>query len=295
MSQKHTINYKTYSELMYDIEDDLSTFTDQGHIDRDKYIKIVQKCNSFLSVKINPEREVAIDIVGGRGKLPNNFKILEFAFICTKFKEYTSIPGVEIHYEEEITPVTSLTKIKEDCVTMCGSPNYLCNKDKYNCTPYQVWRKSTNNYIEVSVASPVRLVNSQHCKSGCINSNIYSLYEINIIKEKDRYYINAGFDEGVIYVSYVAEMLTEDNDILILDHPLVTEYYEYAVKERIYEDLWLNGLDQVQNKMKLMIEKHMMSKREAKRFVSMSDFEELKTIHFDNRKRHELRYFTPIV
>jgi len=44
-----------------------------------------------------------------------------------------------------------------------------------------------------------------------------------------------------VYISYQGAMEDEDGNLLVLDHPYCNEYYEYALKERILENMVFAG------------------------------------------------------
>lgn len=281
MKQKYNVNYKTFDELMSDVADDLSVYDDQGYLNPDKYIKIVQKVNSDLSVKINPVFEDVIYIEKGRGLLPENFKLLNSAYICYNYEITKNLVGTTISYET--TPVSPL----------CPSIEFLCRNPDYKCTPYQVWKKAKKEVINIMGVLRVSLTSSDYCSESCNTEK--ALNEMSITKEGDCYYINTAFQDGKVYIEYISQMLDDEGNILILDHPLTTEYYEYEIKMRILEDLWLNGQEEVLNRLKYIKEEVRKAKIIAKNFVNTFDFSELKQVYYANRRRMAEKYFRDIM
>ena len=49
------------------------------------------------------------------------------------------------------------------------------------------------------------------------------------------------FKTGKVYLSYQGAMENDQGDLLVLDHPYCNEYYEYAIKQRILENMVWNG------------------------------------------------------
>jgi hypothetical protein len=292
---KYNISYKTFDQLMYDIEDDLESYSDQGKIIRDKYIKKVQWCNSRLGLKINPEKETVVEIKNGKGKLPEDFKLLDFAFICAKTKTVQVSSTTYTEYNTEI-PVLPYNSIRQGCNT-CTSSSFVCDTYNLNCTPYQVWKKSKQEYVEIYAFAPIQITPTSlnKCSSSiCPNLHEHSHFYFNIEKEGDCYYIKTNLEDTEIYVRYTAQMLDDDNNILILDNPLVLPFYEYAIKESILEDLWLNGLDIAQKHLQLIIPKGRIARREAESFVNLSDFADLKSIYLSNRRKMYNKYIKSI-
>jgi hypothetical protein len=54
------------------------------------------------------------------------------------------------------------------------------------------------------------------------------------------------FQTGKVYLNYQGQMEDENGDLLVPDHDLLNEYYEYALKARILENLYMNGEDVMQ-------------------------------------------------
>lgn len=309
--QRYNINYKTFETFMYDVADDLSAYDDQGYLNSDKYIKLVQKVNADLSVRINPTKETAIDVQNYKAKLPDDFKLLNDAYICYDYKITKDTVGIQIEYEN--VPVTNMNGCSNsigctcsncvDTLNTCAPSinsclNAVCqDKDNYQCTPYQVWRKSKKELVNIYGVLRLSLSTRNYAAEGCYQKNPWdkAVDEMSITKEGDCYFMNTSFKEGVVYINYVSHMVDDDNNILLLDHPLTNEYYEYEVKARIYEDLWLNGIEEVATKLKYVKEELRKAKIIAKNFVNTFDFAELKQVHFANRQRMARKYFDRIM
>lgn len=281
MNTKYTNQYKTFESLMADIEDDLSSLAGENYIYQDKYLKVIQQCNSKLSVKINPIKEDMVTVEKGRAKLPNDFKVMETIYSCTSL---TAV-NTTLNFSKEIVtpPIYTLADIRKSC------NNIAYFEDNKGMFSFVVYRKDMKQLFRIHQLVPVSIKNSKiFCGSNC-QTSASSTINIQIVKEGDDYFIVSNYD-GEYYFSYTSEMIDDDGNLLILDHPLVIPYYEYSVKERIFEDLWLNSLAEVQNKLSYVKENLRLSEMEAIRFVRMFDFAELKQVYFDNRKRFKLRY-----
>ena len=277
----YNINYKTFETFMFDVSDDLAAYDDQGYLNSDKYIKIVQKCNADLSTRINPLKETAIEIVNGIGKLPDDFKLLDSAYICYKYEIKKPLMGITIEYEK--TPVASI----------CPSIESLCRNTDYRCTPYQVWKKTEQEVVNIYGVNKLNISASSYCANNNRLDN--RLENISVSKDGDCLNIHTTFQDGIVYITYVSQMLDDDGNVIILDHPLTNEYYEYEVKTRIYEDLWLNGTEEVVNKLKYIKEESRKAKIIAKNFVNTFDFGEFKQVYYANRRRMAEKYFIQIM
>ena len=53
-------------------------------------------------------------------------------------------------------------------------------------------------------------------------------------------WLYTSFETGKVYLNYQGMMEDCDGNLLVPEHPLLNEYYEYALKQRILENLIMN-------------------------------------------------------
>ena len=58
-----------------------------------------------------------------------------------------------------------------------------------------------------------------------------------------------------VYIQYLGAMENELGQLLIPDHPVILSYYSYALKERVLENIYLNGGEDVLQRLKYTSEK----------------------------------------
>lgn len=122
------------------------------------------------------------------------------------------------------------------------------------------------------------------CNLKFVGSNVYRL------KIKNNFINTINFKEGRVYINYESVMEDEDGNLMVLDHPVVNEYYEYALKERILENLFLNG-ENVSQKLQLIQAKLRPARTNALSFINTPDFFELKQMWAKNRKAMYDKYY----
>jgi hypothetical protein len=108
-------------------------------------------------------------------------------------------------------------------------------------------------------------------------------------------YIKNGFiytnvEQGSVYISYQGALEDDDGNLLVLDHPMINEYYEYAIKQRILENLYMNGED-VTQKMNMVEQRLRGARNNALSIVNTPDFAEMKTLWESNRKAMYSKYY----
>ena len=103
-------------------------------------------------------------------------------------------------------------------------------------------------------------------------------------------YIYTNLEKGRLYIAYEGNLEDDDGNLLVLDHPMINEYYEYAIKQRILENLFINGED-VTQKMALMEGKLKAARNYALTIVNTPDFSEMKLLWETNRKAQYQKYY----
>ena len=85
-------------------------------------------------------------------------------------------------------------------------------------------------------------------------------------------------------------MENEDGELLVLDHPYCNEYYEYALKQRILENMLFSG-EQVSQKISYIEQKLRAARNNALGFINTPNFKELQKIWEVNRKAQYSNYY----
>ena len=84
---------------------------------------------------------------------------------------------------------------------------------------------------------------------------------------------------------------TDDNGhLLVPDHELLNEYYEYALKSRIFENLFLNGED-VSQRMQVVEARLREARNNAISLVNTPNFREMEKLWWTNRKAMYGKYY----
>ena len=108
-------------------------------------------------------------------------------------------------------------------------------------------------------------------------------------------YIKNGFiytnlENGKVFINYQGSLEDSDGNLLVLDHPIVNEYYEYAIKQRILENLFMNG-EEVAQKMQLVEQRLKAARNNALSIVNTPDFSEMYKLWEMNRKAMYNKYY----
>ena len=184
-----------------------------------------------------------------------------------------AVPG-ETTSETVTKTVTTTTGVDElyqcqpegTCINQCGEYYQLVQKVKTEVRIYETF-------------FPLKVKANQSVSGCCPNVNYRTPNEIEI---RDGF-VYSSFSSGKIYINYQSAMEDVDGTLLVMDHPLVNEYYEYAIKQRIFENLFFTG-EPVTNQMQLVEQRLRASRNNALSFVNTPNFKELQKIWEMNRR-----------
>ena len=326
MDFNYTLRYRTFDQLLEDVTIDLHTFALENMIEPQQLIKLARKLNYELGLRINQTKEAILDVTHHKVKLPDDFYTFNFGMICGDFKEIVGYDGAtggtniqEVPYREVPSTVDTCALETVNCRTCNSNP---CNKTaacNLNCpivdpiptehdpnNPYgntciaprvfintkgekheliQVVNSSTSR--SYTAMRPLRMKASQEIECDCPN-----LYYNTADEAWIKYgFLNTTFENGKVYLNYQGDMSDDNGNLLVPDHELLNDYYEYALKARILENLFLNGED-VSQRIQLIESKLRPARNQALSLVNTPNFKELEDMWWTNRKAMYGKYYS---
>lgn len=329
MDFNYTLKYRTFDQLLEDVTVDLNTFALENMIEPQQLIKLVKKINYDLGLRINQTKEVVLDVCHGKVKLPDDFYTFNYAFICGHYTESIGYDGYaagtniqEVPYSEVPSTVDVCAPETVNC-RVCNAnpcnhtaacPDNTCPAtctpsvipDAYNpnapygdtCTKPRVFVNCKGEKWELiqvlntgvtrtySVLTPLRMKASQEIDCDCPNL-YYNTPNQGWIKGG---FLFTTFDTGKVYLNYQGELVDDDDNLLVPNHDLLNEYYEYALKSRIMENLYLNGED-VAQRMQLLEQRLKAARNNALSLVNTPNFKEMEQLWWANRKAQYGKYY----
>ena len=311
MDFNYTLKYRTFDQLLEDVTIDLHTFALENMIEPQQLIKVVRKVNYQLGLRINQTKEVLLDVCHHKVKLPDDFYTFNFALICGDFKEVVGYDGMAGGTNIQELPYTDWP----NNVTECGCPqdNTCCLNGKEgicithnpnapygdtNIQPRRVFLNCKNEAYELvqvinpSVTrifrflKPLRMKASQEIECDCPNL-YYNTADQGWIKDG---FLNTTFESGKVYLNYQGELTDDNGNLMVPDHELLNDYYEYALKQRIFENLFINGED-VSQRMQIVEARLREARNNALSLVNTPNFREMEKIWWTNRKAMYGKYY----
>ncbi len=293
----YNLKYKTFDQLLTDVMIDFKNYSLSNMIEPQTLIKVAKKVNKDLGLRLLQTKETVLELNQGRCKLPDDFNILNLALVCGSYT-VTQIPPQGTHIEEvnctdkvlKYTPapdiVSSCDALPEPCTPtlVLSVPDSCClNKCGNEFSLIQVIKSTTRTY---DFMYPLKLKKSSYIHSSCPNFNMQTENEAWI---KDGW-LYTSFDTGTIYLNYEGALEDEEGNLLVPDHDSLNEYYEYALKDRLLENLYFNG-EEVLQKLQLAQLKLKEARKIAKTIVNTPNFNEIRETIEMNRRVMYSRFY----
>ena len=323
MDFNYTLKYRTLDQLLDDVMVDFQVYALENMIDPQTLIKVARRCNYDLGLRINQQKEVLLEVEHGKVKLPDDFYTWNFAFICGDYTVHTGydIGGTniqEVPYREVPSTVDQCAPPTVNCSVCNANPcnhtaacavntlpgNYIpdaydpnnpygdtcirprvfmnCKGEKYEIIQIM----PTGQTRQFTTLLPLRMKPSQNIECECPNL-YFNTPNQGWIKNG---YLFTTLNTCKVYVNYQGELEDDEGNVLVPDHAMLNDYYEYALKQRILENLFMNG-EEVSNKVQLIEQRYRAARNNALNIVNTPNFEEMKKLWWANRRAQYGKYY----
>jgi hypothetical protein len=190
--------------------------------------------------------------------------------------------GANCSCESCITPVyNTLVPYGDYCV----KPRVFMNC-KNEC--YELVQKVNGTTYTYRNLLPLRIIeNPESIECDCPNLYLQTGNKAWI----QNGFLFTNFTTGKVYINYQGQMEDDQGNLLVPDHDMLNEYYEYAVKKRILENLIMNDENVNQAKIQLIEAGYRTSRNYALSIVNTPNFAEMKRVWLANRKAMYARYY----
>lgn len=295
----YSLNYRTFDELYEDVTVDMKNFALEGKINPQTLIKIARRCNFELGLRIYRTRQAVLEVEHGKVRLPDDFHILNFAFVCGEHTitealpqgthieerliapEYVCEPGQPSTCDNQVDPCDtptdpcgSIDPCNNTCLTRCGDEYQLIQKIRTTTRTYKTFYQ-----LYITQGDKVECDCPNTAWKGCPNR-----------AKIENGFLVTNFDSGKVYINYQGDMIDDDGSLLVPDHELLNEFYEYAFKQRILENMLMNG-EQVGDLFGIVEQRYRVARTNAMSYVNTPNFEELRKIWSVNRKAQYHKYY----
>ena len=315
MSYNYTLKYRTFDTLLADAKSDFRKYDLEDLISDIDLIKVAKRVNYDLGLRINQTKEVVLEVEKGRVRLPNDFHVLNFALMCGSYETKSYLPqGTSI--EERTIPAPEYQQTPPNVIDVCQDPvvptvdpcdpclqcgNPCCDDPCTACSSTAIscslnCKGETTQLVQTlkfetrtySVLQPIKLLkNAMEIDCDCPNLYWDSPFS-GWIKDG---WLFLNFKTGKVYLNYQGLMVDEDDNIMVPDHDMLNEYYEYALKQRILENLIMNDEQVNPAKIQLIESRYRVARNYALSIVNTPNFSEMKEVWKMNRKAMYSKYY----
>ena len=281
----NNLKYITLSKLIASVANDLPAFDAQGFIDSSRLIKTVMLCNEKLGIRVHQIKQCFIPVANFRADLPLDF--WKVAFVAgVKVESF----GIKQYRDPFNNTVTLGMKAQADCeaqleIIQEGSCVKKC--------PTKIIKRCGDEIINTYTSYTTLSLSKRsemHAYTKCLNKP-GGKYTIDIDEEN----IELPFREGELYMMYMAHMQDETGEPIVPFHPLITNWYEWCLKEKILQDMLFNSDGDVANKLKYASQEKAKYWLDAQNFVTEPFHKELAQMQIRKEQKFYKEYYSKIM
>ena len=278
---KTELKYRTFDELLYEVNTDFVMYNNEGLIEPAQLIKVAQRVNYDLGLRIHGTKEKMLEIENKKVRLPNDFYVLNYAYLAGQYKVTYRVPSGRTSENMIVNGQTCIRCYKPESDCVCEATYTQECQNGENIYVQVVEKRKTETRV-YETFERVRIATDTG-RGDALNDSDYVAY----IKNN---YIYTNISQGKLYISYQGNLEDSEGNLLVLDHPMINEYYEYAIKQRLLENLFINGED-VAQKLQLIEPRLRAARNNALSIVNTPDFAEMKKLWELNRKGMYHKYY----
>lgn len=284
-------DYIPCTNLFNRIEEELSSFSNNGLLDVDKFYPRIRLFIEHLGIAAYEPMNAVVKVEDYRAELPCDFYMLDSAWLCesgtttlqssmqsqvqiytTKTCETVSIKGCAVTPRYDVIPILG-----------CGNETVL---DKVTITEYIGSTPNTITWNNPVLLSLGNKVTEKVCNSKCANIFSKSPENISIKKQGNSYYLYSNIKEATIYLKYYAYPYDENNLPKIPDSQIFEEALFYDLMYYFFKQRWYNGeFKDVENKIKSLESDRQKAMSEAEALSRLNSFRSMVEMAQRNRNR----------
>ncbi len=273
--------YRKFSELVASVKSDLSIFDDSGLIDEDNLIKVVHNCNERLGQRLHKSKQCTTKVINHKADLPEDLYKIEliFATHTTSHENFPFIGARQLNFNTEdpktLDRNTLVTINKQACLDECNNCFFV------TATPQKSYQTQVTHFKPLILSDT--LLDS--CAEYSPSRKWKGQYQVDLIEEK----LETSFKEGEIYIKYLGKLEDEEGNLLYPFHPIINPYYEWSLKVKILEDMYMNSEADVIQKLGYAKEEKINAYQQAYDYVmspkvrQWENYKKKKDIEFFNK------------
>jgi len=266
----------------------------EGIIEPHTLIKIARKCNYDLGFRVYRTKQAMLEVVNGKVRLPEDFHSMNFALMAGSYTVTDALPQ-GTHIEERLLTAPDYKPFPETVSPCSSTPLDPCDVPVSSCgtfvTPcgdsYDLVQKVNMQTRTYKYSQPIYITDKDYMDPDCPNAQWKGCPNEGKIEHG---FLLLSVDSAQVYVNYMDDMVDEEGNVIVPDHEMINEYYEYALKKRILENLLMNG-ENVGDKIGYIAGELRAARNYALTIVNTPNFKEMQKLWRTNRKAQYSRYY----
>lgn len=257
-------NFITAEELLVEVRNQLKKFYQQQAIDDSYMYPVIRNSLAKLGAKVYPVGSHVVHVYNKEGKLPTDFHKLILAVGCFSYT-VEALPNENPQlYDVSEAQIEDffVSQPSTVCVDDCGASINIIQR-------FETFEVSYTDYSMLSVSK-----NSfPYCVNNCFNKKVLGQSQIEINGNR----LLAGFEEGFVYIDYLQKLeknVDDGKDLIIPDFPRITEWIVGACVTEGLKIMYINGTENVQQRLQYMEQKTAILETNARSFIKANDFSE---------------------
>lgn len=238
MKKNTVIDYITFSEFITLVKQEIKAYDSQGYINDGDLIPKAMWCNEKLGIRVHDVKQAILPVEHNKADLPKDF--YKVFYLTALEMTNTTVTKWTNPWNNSQDRTTSYdASYEEGCFQGANIIKVIYKKQEQNISQsYHHW-------------TDIRLNNKSfgYVGSPCINNN--SRHTADIFKEEG--YIEFGFQTGEVYMMYVADMLSEEGEVMVPFHPIITPWYVWTCVMQVITSM-IFDTDEDLNKLKMQKE-----------------------------------------
>jgi hypothetical protein len=242
------------------------------------------RVNYDLGLRINMTKETILQVEKGRVRLPEDFYVMNYALAVSQ--GYDLVVPAQGTNVQDVTPTWRPWVEQAYCTNDSLPQQPVCFTKCEKTSEYQIIQVVNTERRAYKNFFPLRFRNSKYV--DCNWPNLFHSY-VDEAWIKDGW-LYTTLETASVYINYQGTFTDENGDLLIPDHPMLNEYYEYAVKKRILENLVMDG-ENVAAQYQLVSQEYRAARNNALTIVNTPNFSEMEKLWAMNRKAMYSKYY----
>ncbi len=238
MSAYYQYDFESPEPLLALVKEELKSYIDTGAIDDLLWPIYIDKCLRKLGRGSYAIEHGILNICDYQARLQDDFWAVREAWLCTEVAQNYQAPNAD--YQQVVTQSTSslLNPNNSYCAPCrdCNTPDIIKAVYKTTHTAFAYFKK---HYL----LKPGNIWGRGQCSEDCRNFNSAGPESFDI---RDNKFV-VTFREGTVYMLYYKKEFDENGYQMIPDNFRIKEYIELFLKQKIFEQLANQVVDETYN------------------------------------------------